>query len=758
MGIRGLATYMAQRSDWHLKPFELHDTYIVIDGNALVSQLYIRCAKCNCSFGGDYDKFARTICDFFDSLAKCNITPLVLIDGGCEEKKIQTVRQRIRDKVGSAFGYNPTTQREYKFFPLLMKEVFKEVMSKKGVKYVQTLFEADDEIASVARILNCPVLSFDSDFYIYDVMYIPFNTLDPFLIQNRRGTGYVKRCKMYRVDSLLRQFPGLERLHLPLASTLLGNDYVNCRTFKGFFDHLRLPKITKLRYNDQQRRIEATLLWLSKHTVPNAIAQILARLPVEKRPKILEIIEMIVNVYTTSNPQILISLGFSLDYVSEMERKFKKEPFKYQGDIKNLRPEEDSDDGEKLENDIAEVDDEETVEDDPEFRYNPNIKKVAPTWFIQEFQMGNYASYFIDILTRRFYVCPPQIEDYSYPAAINICTKIISLIYSLLTKNLQGPDSLSYLCRGAGKNVIVNKLEAKSNILGSQLPNLFDLRKLPIVIRKRMFDETLGIPECALATLPNEWQLYVATVIFWMSQQEKPSGTNCHLYSLLYAMLFGVIDSKIGYHRSEQYFHQQYDQQIQMIFYNRENRPYVQLDENLTVYEAYCQVLPDDCLLAAPFFLNNFEINQHLLVNAKKFNVSIVHAFAQFQISLRHTLHLNALLGYPYQQTRISEMFNGTLVYNLYTNFKGRNDIDAYVLHQLQNSPTLLRLFNLLLNHIKGLLNQDALDNKVNSVRRRRKRNKGKNGVKNTEVIEPEDTSSFHDVNNRYSLLTGHQM
>lgn len=231
-----------------------------------------------------------------------------------------------------------------------MKEVFKEVMSKKGVKYVQTLFEADDEIASVARILNCPVLSFDSDFYIYDVMYIPFNTLDPFLIQNRRGTGYVKRCKMYRVDSLLRQFPGLERLHLPLASTLLGNDYVNCRTFKGFFDHLRLPKITKLRYNDQQRRIEATLLWLSKHTVPNAIAQILARLPVEKRPKILEIIEMIVNVYTTSNPQILISLGFSLDYVSEMERKFKKEPFKYQGDIKNLRPEEDSDDGEKLEN------------------------------------------------------------------------------------------------------------------------------------------------------------------------------------------------------------------------------------------------------------------------------------------------------------------------------------------------------------------------------------------------------------------------
>ncbi|XP_051166627.1 protein asteroid [Leptopilina boulardi] len=757
MGIRGLATYMAQRSDWHLKPFELHNTYLVIDGNALASQLYIQHAKCNCSFGGDYDKYARTICEFFDSLAKCNITPLVIFDGGCEEKKIKTVRKRIRDKVGSAFGYNPTTQRSYKFFPLLMKEVFKEILSKKGINYVQTLFEADDEIASVARILNCPVLSLDSDFYIYNVMYIPINTLDPFMVQNRPGIGYVKRCKIYRVESLLKQFPGLDSLHLPLASTLLGNDYVNCRTFKEFFLHLRLAKATKMRYNQQQRRIEATILWLSKHSFHNAITQILARLPQESRSKVLEIIEMIVNVYTTSDPQILISLGFPMEFVSEMKIKFKKEPFKYKSDddIKNFRPEEDVEDGEELECDLTDLEEEEMVKDDPEFRYDPNIEKVAPPWFIEEFQMGRYASYFIDIFTRRFYVCPPQIEDYSYPAAIKISTKIISVIYSLLTKGLQGPVLLSYLCRGSGKNVIVNKLEAKENMLGCQLPNLFDLRKLPIIIRKKILDETLGIPEMALATLPNEWQLYVATIIFWMSQQEKPSGTNCHLYSLLYSMLFSVVDNKIGYHRSEQYFHQKYDQHIKTIFYNRENQQHEQLNQNLTIFQAYCQINIDDCLLAAPFLLNNFEIDQHLLWNVKKFNISIVHAFAQFQICLRHSVHLNALLGFPYQQTRISELFNGTLVYNLYTNFKGRNDIDAYVFHQLQNSPTLLRLFNLLLANIKGLLKQDVLDNKVNCARRRRKRNKVKNCVETTQIIEPEDSTSFYDVNNRFSMLRG---
>ena len=99
MGILGLTTYISQRSDLHLQYFELHDSYLVIDGNSLASQLYMNHSKCNCCFGGDYDKYARSIEKFFDSLAKCNITPLVLIDGGIEDKKIATCRSRVRKKV-----------------------------------------------------------------------------------------------------------------------------------------------------------------------------------------------------------------------------------------------------------------------------------------------------------------------------------------------------------------------------------------------------------------------------------------------------------------------------------------------------------------------------------------------------------------------------------------------------------------------------------------------------------------------------------
>ena len=261
-------------------------------------------------------------------------------------------------------------------------------MSKKGIKYVQTLFEADEHIASLSRILNCPVLSFDSDFYIYDVMYIPFNTFQPFLVKNQEGKRYVKQCTLYTVETLLKQFEGLDRSVLPLAAVLLGNDYIHRKIFKDFFRCLRLPKATKRKYNEQQRRVEATFKWLSRHSLNSAVTQILAKLPQESRKKILEVIEMIVNVYTTVNSQILIPLGFSNKFVAENKAQFKTEPFKFLADINNLQPIE-----EPLEDDeseISNIEEEEELEYDMEFRYNSNIQEVAPEWFIRDYNMGRY--------------------------------------------------------------------------------------------------------------------------------------------------------------------------------------------------------------------------------------------------------------------------------------------------------------------------------------------------------------------------------
>ncbi|XP_076160118.1 single-strand DNA endonuclease protein asteroid isoform X2 [Ptiloglossa arizonensis] len=435
MGISGLTTYINNRSDRYLEYFELHDTYLVVDGNSVCCQIYNLYAKCNCSFGGDYDRFAQYVLDFFDDLLKCNITPLVLIDGGYEDKKLRTTINRTKNKIHIASQFSPSKQR-MKFFPLMSKEIFKDVMKEKNIRHVQCLFEADNAIAAVARMLNCPVLSYDSDFYVYGTLYIPFDTLDYYIVKSSTGKGYMKRCKIYRIEYLLNSFKGLNQSMLPLAAILLGNDYIKCGTFKYFLRYLKLRHVAKKRYNNQQNLIEATFIWLSRYTLDKAVIEILCRLPKSMRQRILNIIETNINSYTNVHTDVLVPLGFSKRYAAQMTIPSVNKIFKFDIDINNLTYiEETSKEGEfetskedEEENEIEILD---TFKGSESASRNALVNNL-PVWFVNEFLMGNYPSYFMDLLVRRLYVCPVQIEDYSYPSSNVISLKMISVIFALL--------------------------------------------------------------------------------------------------------------------------------------------------------------------------------------------------------------------------------------------------------------------------------------------------------------------------------------
>lgn len=336
MGIPGLTTYINNRSDRYLEYYELQNSYLVIDGNSVCCSIYNLYAKCNCAFGGDYDNYAQCISNFFDDLLKCNVTPLVLIDGGNEDKKFKTTIRRTKEKIRIACSFCPLSQKKMKFFPLLIREVFKEIMTEKNIRHVQCLFEADNHIAAVARILNCPVLSYDSDFYIYGTLYIPFDTLDTYVVKSSTKNCYVKRCKIYKVENLLKSFKGLDQSMLPLAAILLGNDYVKRNTFKNFFRHLKLRGASRKKHNHRQCRIETTLAWLSKYTLNKAIIEILSRLTKTIRQRILNLIEININGYTNVSAEILIPLGFSKDYIIHTNIHYLNKTFKFDGDVNTL--------------------------------------------------------------------------------------------------------------------------------------------------------------------------------------------------------------------------------------------------------------------------------------------------------------------------------------------------------------------------------------------------------------------------------------
>ncbi|XP_016992037.2 protein asteroid [Drosophila rhopaloa] len=343
MGVRGLTSYIAQRAEIYLKPFELHSTALVIDGDNLSCNLYKDVTGSYSAFGGDYDDFYRAVVQFFQVLAECNIRPYVLMDGGYEERKLRTVSTRLRGKITVIKKINPNAS--ITLFPLHMKEVFVDAVRDCGVPVMRCVFEADDELAALARKLNCPVLSYDSDFYIHNVKYIPLITLtvkvltkqvkdkknhkqkDSRDLRRNEAKNVEKRtksnkivggiqtseqvaspkgntktykyldCCIYRVSHLCGRST-LSPEKLPLFAALLGNDYIARSAFKNFFAS-GLGKAGRSRkLKIQQKRIQVILTWLKEETAESALAKVLSRLKKNQRESLVSQVQAAISGYS----------------------------------------------------------------------------------------------------------------------------------------------------------------------------------------------------------------------------------------------------------------------------------------------------------------------------------------------------------------------------------------------------------------------------------------------------------------------------
>ncbi|KAL2736217.1 hypothetical protein V1477_012726 [Vespula maculifrons] len=692
MGIPGLTTYIRNHSEQFLRSFDLHDTYLVIDGSSIGCQLYTCCTKCNSAFGGDYDIYAEYVRHFFRKLKKCNITPLVLLDGGYETRKTKTIMKRLRERYQAVESFTLSSQNNTHLFPILMFCIFKSILKEMNIKYIQCLFEADNAIASVAKLLNCPVLSGDSDFYIYGTLYIPYYTLQNYI---RKWRKYVIPCKIYKVETFLNIFSGLTESLLPLAAILLGNDYIQQYEFKNFYKNIKLPNIGRINFNLQQCRIEGTLNWLSKHTLNEAIILIMRTVPQEHKKQTFRAIEMIINEYTSISINILDQLDFSKEDMDKIISQNTENNCKFQRDINDLIRELSKEYKDMIEYDL------ETIHD--------AFINSLPSWFINEFSKGSLTNYFMNILMHKLYIYHVQIEDYRQPSSIFISEKIINVIYTLLKSEFEQTNKPSeYIIRGQNNQLSYYPLKYIDNIGSCKIPSLHDLRKIPFDIRKEIYDNTLDIQHDFIVKFPENWRLYIATAKYWIDNLPELKS-NTHIYALLFAMLYHIIDLKIGYCRSMHIFENKYKQKLEAIKSSKKKdlvkNNFFSLDcsSEISIVEALNEITECDCLILAPFFISNSNMEIKLQQNPKNFKRSVIHIFAQFQSCLKHSIDLNALLGHPYQLTKVSDMFNGTLLYNLYNNFASRKKIEDYIYCILKYSPNFFRLYHTILIEVKSM-------------------------------------------------------
>ena len=127
----------------------------------------------------------------------------------------------------------------------------------------------------MANALKCPVLSNDSDFFIFDVEggFIP---LSSFKWQWCPSTARI----FYRRQ--LAEYFGIHSELPPLFASLVGNDYVNLELLKPFHENLRLQGTSGSKKEEKFRAIAKLLKKAPTSTEKEAIEFAIRRVPQDR--------------------------------------------------------------------------------------------------------------------------------------------------------------------------------------------------------------------------------------------------------------------------------------------------------------------------------------------------------------------------------------------------------------------------------------------------------------------------------------------
>ena len=201
--------------------------YLVIDGCSLCYYLY----TFDWINGGQYTDYYNTMVNFFGALRSSTVESIVVIDGyAYPEEKSDTVSKRNDAKaqeVCSQFTESSTSpgralvpSTKTDILPLLAPNVFQEVLCELKITCIMVDGEADEEIAQLANFYSCPVLSNDSDFYMFPLKG-GFIHLTMFNWRTHPLTA-----KVYHMDVFLEQFNLAHESLRFIIPALCGNDFL----------------------------------------------------------------------------------------------------------------------------------------------------------------------------------------------------------------------------------------------------------------------------------------------------------------------------------------------------------------------------------------------------------------------------------------------------------------------------------------------------------------------------------------------------
>ncbi|XP_039974584.1 protein asteroid homolog 1 [Xiphias gladius] len=467
MGVQGLSTLLDTYRQIY-REVQLMKRRLVIDGCNLLYLMYFS-SGLDQNHGGDYAAFEDQIERFVNALRDCEITPYVLLDGGSDhtDKKLETLTLRAERRIKKAHQAAVGGGKE-DVLPNLAKMVFKQTLARLKVKVAQCFGEADQEIAALAREWRCPVLSNDSDFYIFDLPdgLLPIAHFKWEAVERSGSQRYIP-CKSYNASSFCIVFDIQPRL-LPAFAALAGNDYVKMRRTESSVDWAQFDPGR----SEKSSYLEGLLWWLRDFREP--------------REALEAAVGLLGEVSRKKKEEVLQSLTQGME--------------EYQVQPSSLKS--------FFINGTA-----------PPFAAVEKVAGLIPDWIRLPLTQARLTGDILDVLQLQRMSLSISVDHRDVPSANLTSRPLRQVMYGLLLGGAK-PLQVEERDREGLRLKIVPVLPAFRGV--AQPLVLGSLNQVELSERLQVLLQALGVTEAPLSRLPSQLRLPVAVTCFWLQRAEVP--------------------------------------------------------------------------------------------------------------------------------------------------------------------------------------------------------------------------------------------
>ena len=219
MGISGLDSFV--KRNFRLQRKQVKGR-LVLDGKNVSHYLYEH-NRIPWWHGGQYSQFFDVAINFIDLLVKSDIFPIFVFDGVSgyklqKENKILERRRKFTRNVYETLKHEATPNPSVT--PVLSSELLLCALRERNIPFYYVDGEGDMETVALANHYQCPVVSGDSDFYMFD---IPGGLISTEQIQYWESAPI--EADVYYKKKFVEYFKLVPELCLAVPA-ILGNDFI----------------------------------------------------------------------------------------------------------------------------------------------------------------------------------------------------------------------------------------------------------------------------------------------------------------------------------------------------------------------------------------------------------------------------------------------------------------------------------------------------------------------------------------------------